>query len=141
MLSLFVVYSSKSSVEGEDFSFESILAISSNVLFKFVRTSVILLPVWLACNSTLSSFWFSLLHEVLSSNVGLAAGGIGDAIDEPIVIADVIRIKNTAFINPRVCVLCHVVIISLLIFMVRQIRPLSYIFLPIPYQNSLSIYS
>tara|TARA_B100001989_G_scaffold153766_1_gene109711 strand:- start:930 stop:1091 length:162 start_codon:yes stop_codon:yes gene_type:complete len=51
------------------------------------------------------------LHEVLSSDVGLATGGICDAIDEPIVITDVIRIKDTAFVNPRVGILCHFFII------------------------------
>ena len=42
--SLFIVYFSKGSVEGDDFSSEILFSYSSNILFKFVRTSVISLP-------------------------------------------------------------------------------------------------
>ena len=100
-------------MEGEDFSFESISAILFNVSFKFVRASIVSLPVRLACDFSLSSFWFSLLHEVLSADIGFAIGGIGDAIDEPIIVPDIIRGKRIAFVNPRVFII-NVFILSLI---------------------------
>jgi hypothetical protein len=56
------------------------------------------------------------LHEVLSADVGFAIGDIGDAIDEPIIVPDIIRGKRTTFVNPRVFIInvfiSHLIITS-----------------------------
>jgi len=104
---LLIVDTPRGLVEGEDLSSKRFPSIPFNICLKFVRTSIVVLPVAFRSNSspsgsTISISRLSFLPEIFSSDVRTVGGATGNLVNKTIVVPNKAPVKRGAHILPGI---------------------------------------